>query len=94
VPVTSLELVAAANKEAKLWESIRAEASAPFDLEQGPLVRARLFGLRPKSMLLMLTTHHIIVDGFSQTSFQRDLWTIYEATSKGEAPALPPLPIQ
>ena len=94
VPVTSLELVAAADKEAKLWESIRAEASAPFDLEQGLLVRARLFRLAPEEHVLMLTTHHIIVDGFSQNVIQRDLWTIYEATSKGEAPALPPLPIQ
>ena len=42
----------------------------------------------------MLTTHHIIVDGFSQNVIQRDLWTIYESTSKGEASALPPLTIQ
>jgi non-ribosomal peptide synthetase component F/thioesterase domain-containing protein len=94
LPVTSLELFAAADREQKLWESIRAEASAPFDLSEGPLLRARLFRLAPEEHVLMLTTHHIIVDGFSQNVIQRDLWVIYEATSKGEAPSLPPLPIQ
>jgi non-ribosomal peptide synthetase component F/thioesterase domain-containing protein len=94
LPVTSLELVAPADREQKLWESIRAEASAPFDLLAGPLLRARLFRLAPEEHVLMLTTHHIIVDGFSQNVIQRDLWTIYEATSRGESPSLLPLAIQ
>jgi thioesterase domain-containing protein/non-ribosomal peptide synthetase component F len=94
LPVTSLELVAAADQEEKLWESIRAEASASFDLAQGPLLRARLIRLAAEEHVLILTTHHIIVDGFSQNVIQRDLWTIYEATSNGHAPALPPLTIQ
>ena len=94
LPVTSLELVAAADREQKLWESIRAEASAPFDLAEGPLLRARLFRLALQEHVLMLTTHHIIVDGFSQSVIQSDLWTIYEAVSKGETPSLPPLTVQ
>ncbi|MGB6387215.1 MAG: alpha/beta fold hydrolase [Terriglobales bacterium] len=94
VSMTSLELTPAAEKEQKLWESIRAEASAPFDLAEGPLLRARLFRLALEDHVLMVTTHHIIVDGFSQNVIQRDLWTIYEAISKGESPALPPLTIQ
>jgi thioesterase domain-containing protein/non-ribosomal peptide synthetase component F len=101
LPVTSLERVAATSsattsddQEQKLWEAIRAEASAPFDLTHGPLLRARLFRLAAEEHVLMLTTHHTIVDGFSQNVIQRDLWTIYEATSRGEARALPPLTIQ
>ncbi len=94
LPVTSLEQVAATEREQKLWESIRAEASAPFDLAGGPPLRARLFRLAPQEHVLMLTAHHIIVDGFSQNVIQRDLWTIYEATSKGETPTLPLLTIQ
>jgi thioesterase domain-containing protein/non-ribosomal peptide synthetase component F len=94
LPVTSLEDVAASGQEAKLWEAIRAEASAPFDLATGPLLRARLFRLAPGEHVLMLTTHHIIVDGFSQNVIQRDLWTIYEAISSGQAPPLTQLAIQ
>jgi thioesterase domain-containing protein/non-ribosomal peptide synthetase component F len=94
LPVTSLELVVAASREQKLWEAIRAEASAPFDLAEGPLLRARLIRLAPEEHVLILTSHHIIVDGFSQNVMQRDLWTIYEATSRGQAPSLPPLTVQ
>jgi non-ribosomal peptide synthetase component F/thioesterase domain-containing protein len=78
----------------KLWESIRAEASSPFDLAHGPLLRVRLFRLSSEEHVLIVTTHHIIVDGFSQNVIQRDLWAIYEAASRGETPNLPPLSIQ
>jgi non-ribosomal peptide synthetase component F/thioesterase domain-containing protein len=94
LPVTSLEEVTAANREAKLWESIRAEASAPFDLIHGPLIRARLFRLGPEEHVLIITTHHILVDGWSQNVLQRELWTSYEALSHGQEPSLPPLAIQ
>lgn len=94
LPVTSLEMISASGQEAKLWEAIRAEASAPFDLSEGPVARGRLFRMGPEDHVLMITTHHILVDGWSQNVIQRDLWTIYEALSKGTEPSLPPLTIQ
>jgi len=94
LPMTSLEQVAAADQDAKLWEGIRAEASAPFDLVEGSLIRARLFRLAPQDHVLMITTHHILVDGWSQNVIQQDLWAIYQALSKGMTPSLPPLTIQ
>ncbi len=94
LPVTGLDSVAEAKREEKLWESIRAEASAPIDLEAGPLMRARLFRLAPEEHVLMITTHHIIVDGWSQNVIQQDLWEIYKAVSKSAQPSLPPLSIQ
>ena len=71
LPVTSLELVSAADREQKLWESIRAEASAPFDLAEGPLLRARLFRLAPEEHVLILTTHR--GNGFFRASRSRRL---------------------
>jgi len=94
LPITSLDSVPEADREKKLWEWIRAEASAPIDLEAGPLMRARLFRLAPEEHVLMITAHHIIVDGWSQNVIQQDLWEIYKAVSKGMRPELPPLPIQ
>lgn len=44
---------------------IQAEAATPFDLERGPLVRARLIRLAPEDHLLLLTMHHTIADGWS-----------------------------
>ena len=90
VGVTSLEHVPAAQREAELKKAIRSEVSAPFDLSRGPLLRARLFRLQLNEYVLVLTTHHIVVDGWSQRVIQSDLWTIYEALSSGrELPMLP-----
>lgn len=94
LPLTSLEDVPEADRETKLWEAIRVEASTPFDLFHGPLIRSRLFRLDPHEHVLMITTHHILTDGWSQNVIQRDLWTIYEALAEDREPALPALAIQ
>jgi non-ribosomal peptide synthetase component F/thioesterase domain-containing protein len=44
--------------------------------------------------VLVITTHHILVDGWSQSIIQRDLWTIYQALVEGREPSLAPLTIQ
>ncbi|MGH9430458.1 MAG: condensation domain-containing protein, partial [Terriglobia bacterium] len=75
--LTSLEDVPDAKREASLWEVIRAEASAPFDLAKGPLIRFRLFRLQPQEHVLVISTHHILADGWSQSVIQRDVWTLY-----------------
>ena len=41
------------------------EAIRPFDLAHGPLVRFRLLCLGPEEHILMLTLHHVAVDGWS-----------------------------
>jgi non-ribosomal peptide synthetase component F/thioesterase domain-containing protein len=94
LPVTSLEDVAEAGLEPRLWELIRAEVTAPFDLLQGPTLRARLFRLPSQEHVLVITTHHILVDGWSQNLIQRDLWGFYEALMEGREPSLPALPVQ
>jgi thioesterase domain-containing protein/non-ribosomal peptide synthetase component F len=104
LPVTALDSVSEANRpeadrsgsnsDDKLWAAIREEASAPIDLATGPIVRARLFRLGPAEHVLQITTHHIVVDGWSQNVIQQDLWKTYEAVSKGQTPDLSPLPVQ
>jgi len=94
LPVTSIESAVGAGRDARLWQAIRKEASAPFDLTRGPLIRARLFRLGPDEHVLVITTHHILADGWSQNVIQRDLWALYEALSEGHEPSLPALPIQ
>jgi len=94
LPITALDSGSEADRERKLWEAIRAEASAPFDLGLGPLVRARLFRLGTEEYVLMITTHHIVVDGWSQNVIQEDLWKIYDAVCKAMQPGLSPLTIQ
>jgi non-ribosomal peptide synthetase component F/thioesterase domain-containing protein len=92
--VTSLEQAVNGSLDTKLHDAIRTEVSAPLDLADGPLMRARLIRLASREHVLVLTTHHILVDGWSQNVIQRDLWTIYEALAEGREPSLPILTIQ
>ena len=94
LPVTSLEGVSEQEREAALWQAIRAEASATFDLVRGPLMRARLFRLQPEEHVLVMVTHHIATDGWSQNIAQRDLWATYEALLESRKPSLAPLAVQ
>jgi amino acid adenylation domain-containing protein len=58
--------------EAAAQELLDAAAAEPFDLARGPLLRALLVRL-PAEHLLLLTTHHIVGDGWSVDLLQRDL---------------------
>ncbi|AZC24470.1 non-ribosomal peptide synthetase [Pseudomonas sessilinigenes] len=46
-------------------EHARREARLPFDLERGPLLRARLLRLGDQHHYLLVTVHHIVCDGWS-----------------------------
>jgi non-ribosomal peptide synthetase component F/thioesterase domain-containing protein len=92
--VVSLAELPEADREAKLQDLLHEEARHPFDLQRGPLFRACLFRLRPDDFVLIITTHHIIADGWSQRVVQDELWSVYEA-SVGDRPSpLASLPIQ
>ena len=81
-------------REAKAKELASEEASRPFDLVTGPLLRATLLRLAPEDHVLLLTMHHIISDGWSMGILYRELSVLYEAFAKGEPSPLPELPIQ
>ena len=62
------------------------EASQPFDLSTGPLVRVRLLRLAKlpeEEHVLLLSMHHIISDGWSIGLLIRELATLYEAYAAG-----------
>lgn len=69
------------------------EALAPFDLETGPLLRVTLLRLGNEEHQLLATFHHIAVDGWSATILMSELARLYTAYQKGEADALPALPV-
>ncbi|MFD5697592.1 non-ribosomal peptide synthetase [Streptomyces lasiicapitis] len=61
---------------------LTAEAHAAFRLDAGPLLTARLFtGARPR---LLLTVHHLVVDGVSWRVLLEDLDTAYRQARAGE----------
>ncbi|HEV7810919.1 MAG TPA: amino acid adenylation domain-containing protein, partial [Candidatus Limnocylindrales bacterium] len=70
------------------------EIRRPFDLANGPILRALLIRSGPGQQTLVLTMHHIAADGWSMSILYRDLATVYEAFSQGLPSPLPELPVQ
>ncbi|MDF4005205.1 amino acid adenylation domain-containing protein [Luteibacter sp. PPL552] len=81
-------------REAKTRWLMSEEARTPFDLRQGPLVRARLLMLSAHEHLLLLTMHHIVSDGWSMGLVVRDLGAMYAGLRAGTPPGLPELPMR
>ncbi|RKT12301.1 amino acid adenylation domain-containing protein [Streptomyces sp. 1114.5] len=71
-----------------------ATATAPMDLQRGPLFRAVLYPQGPAEHLLALTFHHIVADGWSIGIVVDELSALYAAHLEGRKPELPEPPIQ
>jgi amino acid adenylation domain-containing protein len=74
----------------KLRELIAEDACTPFDLLQGPLVRAKLVRLEPRKHVLVFTAHHIICDGWSTNIIVDELAQLYSARRLNRTAQLPP----
>ncbi|HYG08743.1 MAG TPA: amino acid adenylation domain-containing protein, partial [Pyrinomonadaceae bacterium] len=81
-------------KEAELARIAADETQHNFDLAVAPLLRSLLLRLDEDEHALLLTTHHIIWDGWSTGIFLRELAVVYEAFRRGEPSPLEELPIQ
>ena len=53
------------------------EASKPFDLSRGPLLRAKLFRLGLEEHILLFVIHHIIADGWSMNLLFHEMGELY-----------------
>lgn len=78
----------------QVTELLAAEARHGFDLEHGPLLRARVLRLAPEHHVLLMCMHHIISDGWSLGVMLSELRQFYRAHQLGEAHGLAPLPLQ
>ncbi|WP_410993394.1 non-ribosomal peptide synthetase [Bacillus cereus] len=61
----------------------------PFDLENGPLFRIRIFNLNKKKSYLYINLHHIITDEWSVRNLLDELIKVYSAFAKRRNPELP-----
>ncbi len=77
---------------------VRAEAvrlhQAPFDLEQGPLLRVGLIREAADAHVLVVVMHHIVSDGWSMRVIVDEFVAQYRARVQGSLPGLAALPIQ
>jgi len=73
----------------QLRAELSAEANRPFDLANGPMLRAGLWIIAPKDHVLMLSIHHIAIDYWSLEILINELGVLYEAENSGAIAALP-----
>ena len=83
-----------AEREAKMRRIVSEGMKEPFNLSQGPLLRATLIRLSPEEHIIQLLMHHIVSDAWSLDVLLKEMIGSYEAFLKGEQSPFPPLPIQ
>jgi hypothetical protein len=80
--------------DAALTTLMDREAEIPFDLQRGPLFRGCLIALDAGHHVLLITVHHIIIDGWSVSVLLRELGSLYKAFAAGAPDPLPLPPVQ
>ncbi len=75
-------------------ESVKRDADTLFDLENGPLLRAKLIRVDDHAHVLFLGMHHIIADGWSMDVLFKEIASSYNAILTGEPLTLDPLAVQ
>jgi len=94
VPIEDLAGLGPVAAEAAARRRAGAEATLPFDLARGPLFRPLLLRLAATEHVLLLTTHHIVSDGWSTNVLLADLAALYGAFSAAAPSPLPDLAVQ
>ncbi|CAI1645020.1 non-ribosomal peptide synthetase [Serratia marcescens] len=94
LPLTVHDLRGQQDAQSQARQLAQRLTEAPFDLTQGPLVRAALIRLADEEHLFLLICHHIISDGWSTGILLRELGALYGAFRRSDADPLPPLTLQ
>ncbi len=94
VPLEDLSGKGEEEREERVKAAMREEASKPFDLSRGPVVRMSLLKLGEQEHVLLRTMHHIVSDGWSQGVFNREFMVLYEAFREGRESPLKELGVQ
>ncbi|HVB55147.1 MAG TPA: amino acid adenylation domain-containing protein [Candidatus Acidoferrales bacterium] len=94
VPIVDLRELPETERETEVQRLVTTEAQRPFDLAEGPLVRATLLRLGENEHVGLLTMHHIVSDGWSTGILIREMAVLYEGFCSGTPTTLPALPIQ
>jgi amino acid adenylation domain-containing protein len=95
IPLVDLRQLASDQREAEALRLATEDARKPFDLTNGPLLRAKLVRLADEEHRLFLTLHHIIFDGVSIYGvLLPELIALYDPFSTGKPSPLAEPPIQ
>ena len=78
LPFAMVDLQQGLDQEFVAKQAAHLERIAPFDMERGPLVRAKLIQTAKNEHIFLLTMHHIVTDGWSMGVMFRELNMLYE----------------
>ena len=92
--VFDLRKTSSETREATAAQLAAEEASTPFNLAEGPLLRVKLLRFATDDHVLLVTMHHIISDGWSIKVLIREMEALYEAYTNKQSAALPELTLQ
>jgi glutamate-1-semialdehyde aminotransferase/acyl carrier protein len=86
IGVAEVDLTAHSEADARtaMAEAIRTDLATDFDLVSGPLMRCTLFRTAPERSTLVLTAHHLVIDGWSMGVVLNDLADYYGAATRME----------
>nr|VFK07402.1 MAG: amino acid adenylation domain-containing protein/thioester reductase domain-containing protein [Candidatus Kentron sp. LPFa]VFK24237.1 MAG: amino acid adenylation domain-containing protein/thioester reductase domain-containing protein [Candidatus Kentron sp. LPFa] len=85
------EIDASEDTDEALGKRVLATYRRPFDLEKDTLLRVSLFTRAAEDHVLLLTSHHIVCDGWSTWVLISEFLSLYPARKADQAAALPPL---
>ncbi len=94
LPIVDLRELPEHDRESEVQRLATNEAQQPFDLAEGPLVRATVLRLAENEHVGLLTMHHIVCDGWSTGILIREMAILYDAFCSGTPVSLPELPVQ
>jgi acyl-CoA synthetase (AMP-forming)/AMP-acid ligase II/acyl carrier protein len=94
LPLTDLRGRSPEEADAEVTAAAGANNSTPFDLENGRLIRGRLFRTGDEAYVLLMGMHHIVFDGSSSHVMFSELLQHYAAFQAGSPSQLRDLPLQ
>ena len=92
--VEDLSVLTGPQKDQRRDQIVEELSRREFDLSASPLFRAGLIRLGDREHLLLIVLHHMISDEWSNDILVRELLAMYRAVVRGQAPQLPPSPLQ
>jgi amino acid adenylation domain-containing protein len=78
----------------EIAEQVAAASNEAFDLENGPLVRMRVYATKQRGWVLLLAAHHMVADLWSMAIALRELGQIYSSVVDGAIARLEPCTLQ
>ena len=84
IPTVDLTNLTPGERKCRVRKVISENAETPFNLAEGPLVRAQLLKLEADYRALIFTAHHIVCDGWSTNVLLDEVSKIYNSLQSGK----------